>query len=116
MNTETHIELHGKCLSTAYRENILYQPNKPITIKHPLKKGSKNLPAWFEISEESLKELKAAENKLAEAKAAENKLAEAKAAENKLAEAKAAENKLAEAKASKASKATKEVKSENSLV
>ena len=92
MNTETHIELHGKCLSTTYRGNILYQPNKPITINHPLKKGSKNLPAWFEISEESLKELKSAEKKSVESKASKA------------------------SKAVKGAKDLKEVKSENSLV
>lgn len=67
--SETHINISGTCKSPAYRGNIYYMAGDKITYSYPIAKGSKGLPAWLEISEDSLEELKKAEKNLKSEKA-----------------------------------------------
>jgi len=59
--SQTHIKISGKCIADAYRGGVFYMKGDKHSYDYPIKKGVKGLPAWFEISEESLEELKKAE-------------------------------------------------------
>lgn len=67
--TETHIQISGKCIAPAYRENIYFSKDDKYTFKsYPIKKGIAKLPNWFEIDDESKKALIEAEKKLKSSK------------------------------------------------
>jgi hypothetical protein len=71
--SKTHISITGTCKSPAYRGNIYYMAGDKITYDYPIAKGSKGIPAWLDISEESLEALKKAEKEVKEEKVAKPK-------------------------------------------
>lgn len=62
--SKTHINISGKCIADAYRGGVFYMKGDKHSYDYPIYKGVKGLPAWFEISEESLKDLEKAEKEL----------------------------------------------------